>query len=376
MSWQTPHQATEAVKRSKRTLILAPENATADAIAAVASVFAYLKAQGKNAEIFIPGINIEKLPAFLPDKDAFQSRIAGTRDTRISVNMEKTAIHELSYNVNDGKLDILLTPKSGEWKHSDVSVHTEEDRFDLIIAMGCADRNALGSAFAQNADFIYRTPIINIDYDAKNEHWAPINLIDLTASSVTEVIFDWFVDWDEKKIDATIATALLAGMISNTHSFRTPKVTPRTLEHASKLIAMGAERETIVHHLWRTRDVSTLKLWGRALTRLEHDADKSLVWTTLSRQDIVDSGTTEARLDELVHELISYAPNAKLVAIFVEHDENTTRAALFAQPPHEADRIGRALGLDGTKQRVSGAIGKPLLDAKDHAVKTIREQIS
>jgi len=375
MSWHTPLQATEAVKRAKRTLILTPENPSADAIAAVAALLAFFKRQTINAEAFIPGINKEKLPAYLQNKDEILSRLGGTRDMRISLKVDRVPIQELIYDVKDGRLDIFVTPKNGEWKASDVSVHPEEDKYDLIITIGCADRNALGVAFQQHADFIYRTPVINLDFDPRNEHWGAINMVDMTACSATEVVFEWLTGWDEKKIDPQIATALLSGMIANTHSFRTPRVTPLTLDRASKLIAMGAEREAVVHHLWRTREVSTLKLWGRALTRLEQDEDKKLVWTTLSKQDIIDSGTTEARLDELVQELIAYAPNAKIVAIFVEHDEHTTRTALFAQPPHDAALAGRALGLDGNRERVSGAIAKPLLEAKEHAVKTLREQI-
>jgi len=375
MAWQGSQQATEAVKRTKRTLILAPENPSADSIAAVAALLSYLQANQLNADAYIPNAQIDKLPAFLPNRDRIQSSLAGTRDMRISVDVGRAPIHELAYDVDKGKLNILLTPKSGEWNIKDVTLHPGEDRYDLIITAGCPDRESLGAAFRGHADFIHRTPIINLDHDPKNEHWGPINLVDLTASSVTEVVFNWLTEWNADKIDAPIATALLAGMMSNTQSFRSPTVTSKTLERASKLLSMGADREAVVQHLWRTRHVSTLKLWGRALTRLEQDVNKQLVWTTLSRQDVIDSGTTDAKLDELVRELIAFAPDAKLVAVFAEHDAQTTRVALFAQPPHDARQIGRALGLDGTRQRVSGAIAKPLLEAKDHAVQTLRQQL-
>jgi len=136
---------------------------------------------------------------------------------------------------------------------------------------------------------------------------------------------------------------------------------------------MGADRESIVHGLWRSRQVNTLKLWGRALSRIEQDKNLGLIWTTLSRQDILDSGTTEARLDELVNELIAFAPDSKLTAVFVEHDAYTTRMALFAQPPYAANVIGRSLGLDGTAKKASGAISKPLLEAKDFAIEQIKK---
>ncbi|MBU2566043.1 hypothetical protein KKG46_00605 [Patescibacteria group bacterium] len=375
MSWTTNQQAIEAVKRAKRTLIIAPENPTPDAQASVAGLLSFLLAHDIQADAFIPNINIDKLPDYLPKRHDIKNNLPSTRDFKISLDVANVPIHELAYDVEDGKLNIILTPKNGEWKNDHVSLHPGEDRYDLIITIGFADRSVMGSAFNSHQDFIFRLPIINIDHDAKNEHWAAINMVDMTASSSTEVIFSWLSDWNKDKIDQNIATALLAGMIANTQSFKSPKIIPKTLERAAELVAMGADREKIVHQLWRTRQVSTLKLWGKALTRLEHDIQNEMIWTVLSRQDILESGASEAKLDELVNELIAYSPNSKLVTIFVEHDDKTTKAAIFTQIPYEADRLGRGLGLDGNKQRASGAIAKPLLEAKDHVIKTLREQL-
>ncbi|MFZ6015740.1 MAG: DHH family phosphoesterase [Patescibacteria group bacterium] len=367
--------ATEAVKRAKRTLVVAPENPSHDAVCSAAALLSYLNSHGNNSDAYVPKINHEKIPDFVNHKNKILHELAGTRDFRIAIDVNQAPIHEFAYDVKDGKLEIVLTPKSGEWTQNDVSLHPGEDRYDLVIAIDFADRQLLGKAFHNHADFIYRVPVINIDHKAKNEHWAPINLVDLTAGSVAEVVHGWMDHWNEQKIDKGIATSLLAGMIYNTQSFKAPTVTPKTLERAAKLISLGADRGAVVQQLWRTRNVNTLKLWGRALTRLEQDADLEMVWTTLTRQDILETGTTEAKLDELVSELIAYAPNAKLIAIFVEHDENTTRTALFAEAPHDARTLGRPLGLDGTREKVSGAIAKPVLEAKDHAVQTLRVQL-
>lgn len=342
------NQASEAVKRAKRTLIITPPEASLDAVSTAAGFYAFLKNSNIPAELYIPGRDINKLPSFLPSRDAMQNQLAGTRNLRLSIDVKDIPIHELSYDVTDGRLDILLTPKSGEWLSRHVSVHPEQDRFDLILAIGFADRNELSRALSLHSDFAHRVPVINLDNDPKNEHWSSINLVDLTAGSVSEVAFRWLSEWDKTRIDDGVATALLAGLIANTNSFKNANVTPLMLESASVLIGMGANREAIVNQFWRTRSVSTLKLWGRALSRLESDPDRGHYWTMLTRDDIVESGATEARLDELVNELIAYAPAAKFITLFVEHDPSTTRVAIFAIPPHDARVPGRLLGLDGS----------------------------
>lgn len=375
MAWETQKQATEALKRAKRALVLAPENPTHDALASTSAVLAYLQAHNIPADGHIPNLKLEKLPLYLTSTEKIQPQINSLRDLKIQLDVNQVPIKELAYDVKDGKLEIVLSPKAGEWQTQDVALLHGDDRYDLIVAIGFPDRQSLHNTFRQPMDMIHHAPIINLDHDPKNEHWGAINLVDLTATAISETAFSWFEHWDETKINAPIATAILAGMIANTQSFRSANVSPKTLDKASKLIAMGADRESIVHGLWRSRQVNTLKLWGRALSRIEQDKNLGLIWTTLSRQDILDSGTTEARLDELVNELIAFAPDSKLTAVFVEHDAYTTRMALFAQPPYAANVIGRSLGLDGTAKKASGAISKPLLEAKDHALEQIKKTL-
>lgn len=373
MAWETQQQATEALKRAKRALVLAPENPTHDALASTSAVLAYLQAHNIPADGYIPNLKPEKLPLYLALADKIQPQISSLRDLKIQLDVNQIPIKELAYDVKDGKLEIILSPKSGEWKTQDVALLHGDERYDIIISIGFPDRQSLHNTFRQPLDVIHHAPIINLDHDPKNEHWGAINLVDLTATAISETAFSWFEHWDETKIDAPIATAILAGMIANTQSFRSPSVTPETLNKASRLISMGADRESIVHGLWKSRQINTLKLWGRALSRIEQDKNLGLTWTTLSRQDILDSGTTEARLDELVNELIAFTPDSKLTAIFVEHDAYTTRMALFAQPPYSAGIIGRSLGLDGTAKKAGGAIPKPLLEAKNFAIEQIKK---
>jgi len=375
MAWTAYQQATETIKRAKRVMVVAPENPTPDNLATLAAVLSYLQAHDIAADGLVPNINPDKLPNFLPLPDRILPKPTGLRDLIIKLDVSKIPVHELAYNAVDGHLEISLTPKSGEWNIKDVSVLTGEDRHQAIIAIGFPDRQTLVSAFREPTDMIHRVPIINLDHEAKNEHWSAINLIDLSATATAEVAYGWFEDWDAKKIDGPTATALLAGLMANTNSFRSSKVTSLTLEKAARLMTIGADRERIVLDLWRTNPVSTLRLWGRALSRLEQDLEHSMVWTVLSKQDILETGTSEARLDVMVQELIAHAPDAKLALIFVEHDPQTTRLVLFAQPPYMANQVGRPLGLDGSHIRASGAIDKPLLEAKDHAVKTLRQQL-
>jgi len=380
MALTQEQQAIELINRAKRILIATKDHASADTLSAVVALLAFLTTDKKQVDAVVPGYLAADLPAFLPKLDGITASVGAMRAFLLSLDVKTTPLGELMYDVKDGKLEITVVPKTGEWTPKDVSFKHGEDRYDLVIAIDAPDRASLGALAREHADFLYRTPVINIDRDPSNEHWGQLNLVDLTAVATTEVLFGLFDRWNRHLIDEKIATALLAGMIAKTQSFRTSNVTPKTLQVASQLIAMGAKREEIVHGLWRTRTVPTLKIWGRALSRLEQDRDLGLVWTSLTRQDFVEAGTPSSALDGVVNELVSYAPEAKIVVLIYENEtveKNGICVTIHAATPHSAQDLGRAFGATGSRERIDFCLtpGQTLIDGTKMVIERIRETL-
>jgi nanoRNase/pAp phosphatase (c-di-AMP/oligoRNAs hydrolase) len=343
-------QAQELVSRARQILVTTRELPTLDTLASAFAIGHLLKKAQKTFEIVIPGWNKQTLPAFLNAEGLpISEKIGALRAFHVKLNVQRVPLSELMYDIRDGVLDITLLPREGDWTPQDVVFQSGMDRYDLVIAVDASDMTSLGSLGREQAEFLYRTPIINIDCSARNEYWGQVNLVDLTAVSTSQVVHQWIEGWDKSFIDQTMATALLTGMIARTKSFRTPNVTPRTLATASTLIEQGAAREQIIHGLWRTRSVGALKLWGRALSRLTTDVATGLVWTTITESDLIESGVPFHALDGIVDELISYAPEARAVAVFFQH-ATQTNLHLYALPPLNAQELIRPFGGQGTRE--------------------------
>lgn len=349
-------QAQELISRARQILVTTRELPSMDALASVLAVGHLLKKAQKSFDLVIPGWDPKTLPSFLSNEGlTITEKIGALRAFHIKLNVQRVPLSELMYDVRDGVLDITLLPREGDWTPQDAIFQSGMDRYDLIIAVDASDMTSLGDLGRTHAEFLYRTPIINIDCSARNEYWGQVNLVDLTAVSTSQVLYQWIEGWNMNLIDASLATHLLTGMIARTKSFRTPNVTPRTLATASTLIERGAAREQIIHGLWRTRSVGALKLWGRALSRLNTDTETGLIWTTLTENDLIESGVPFHALDGIVDELISYAPEARAVAVFFQNALQTD-LHLYALPPLNAQEIIRPLGGHGTREEAQAVI--------------------
>ena len=328
MGLKTEQQILELVKQKDNVLICLPKDPTTDAIASGLALFSVLEKMGKKAKAVAHDFSMPASHNFLPKSKEIFSEIKALRKFIISVDVTKTKAENVEYDIKNDKLNIYVTPKDGYFEEGDVETNSDDFAFDLIFTIDCPDLDSLGPLYDNNAEFFYHTPIVNIDHNPANEHFGQINLINVTATSVSEILFELAQEWNEKYLDEYIATNLLTGIISKTKSFKTSTVTPRSLAIASHLISGGARREDIVRNLYQNKSLSTLKLWGKALSKLKSDTDNKIVWAIITPDDFKETQAKESNLDKVIDELIINSPESENVFIIFQNALGKTRAVL------------------------------------------------
>ncbi len=314
-----PHeQFVEAIKRSRSVAVVLPCAWTVDSLGSALALARFVESCDKPAEIICADFAAVPHLAFLPGVERVKPELAAARHTVLTMPMTGD-LHDLSHEVVDGMLKIMITPASGAIDHANIASAAGAWRHDMVIAVSVRELKELGPLLADHGRFFEETPIVNIDAHPENERYGAINIMDMRASATAELVNALIESIDPKLIDGDMATCLLAGIVSETKSFRTATVTPRTLEAASRLVTRGARRDIIVEALFRTRPVETLRLWGRVLARLKADREHKIVWSVLGRADFMHAGADETHLPDVIDELISRAPDADIICLLHEH---------------------------------------------------------
>lgn len=314
-------QTIDLIGKSNNLIIGLPNNPSTDAVASGLAMFLVLEKLGKKVKVVCSGFNLPPQHQFLPKSKEIVSDLTALRKFVISLDVSRTKVQELSYDIsNNKKLDIFITPKNGFFEERDVTTSASAYEYDAIIILDTPDLEGLGKIYDDNTEFFYHTPIINIDHNPANEYFGEINIVNLVATSTSEIIFELLKELDTG-LDEYVATSLLTGIISKTKSFQTTSVTPRSLAISSYLIENGARRDDIIKNLYRTKSINTLKLWGRALARLKTEQNGKIVWSLLNKRDFDKSNAKEADLEGVIDELIINTPDAEVVVILYEPQE-------------------------------------------------------
>lgn len=336
MELSPKQQVTELIRKFSKILVVAHARPDGDALGSILAMQHVLRALGKNAT----GVVLDDIPEmykFLPGATELTKELSGSRDLVVSVDTTKTPVDKLKYNTADGKLNVVITPKDGEFSEQDVSLKLGSYAYDLIIVLDSPDLDRLGKLYEDNPDLFYQSPVVNIDHHPSNDYFGAVNLVDLTATSTAEVLVGVIEALGESLMTEDVSTCLLTGLITDTSSFQNTNTTPKSLTVSAQLVAAGAHQQEIIQHVYKTKPLSTLRLWGRALTRLQYDAEAKLVWSTVSKKDLEETGGTPTDAKNVIDALMSSAPDAEIILLLRENEDKVDGS------------VRTAKGVDATK---------------------------
>ncbi|MFA6082490.1 MAG: DHH family phosphoesterase [Patescibacteria group bacterium] len=276
-----------------------------------------------NKSVTIAAANPEhQLHHFLPGITEIQSQISAHKDLIISIDTEQTPVKKVMYQKSpDNQLNIIVTPDQNiTIDASRLTFSTGQYAWDLIIALDCADIERIGDVYTQNPDMFFDVPVVNIDHHPGNDHWGRVNLVDMTATSTSEILVSVIesLGREQNLLDEDTATCLLCGIISDTNSFQNNNTTPKSFTVAAQLIAAGARQQEIIHNLFRTKSLSTLKLWGTILANVQEEAD--FVWSYATATEIADAGAAPEQTSGIIDELLKTTTGSSFALMLSERD--------------------------------------------------------
>jgi len=347
------------IKKSKEILIVSPENSIDEKVSAFA-LFYLLEEMGKNATLFSQKEDPRKI-SFLPKPIRKIDSLAGSRDFQVIFNTKHNKIIDVKTEKKSKEYVIHVTPEKGAINPRDFSFVPAKFKFDLIIVLGAPTLENLKSLYFENTDLFFEVPKINIDYNPRNENYGQVNIVEDTASSIGEILTEIILDNYEKFLGKKIAQALFTGIIAATESFQIPTTSPKAMTLSAKLIKYEADQPTIMRYLYRTKELSFLKLWGRIMARLNWDKEKKIIWSLVSQEDFSQSSSSEEDIPAVLEELQKSFPQNQTCIIIYINKKNKAIALLkivdekkmmALTKNSEIDNFGQLLEIDFSEKNL------------------------
>ncbi len=319
-------QAINSIQTSQNILILPSSPPDGDSIGSALAMYLTLRSLGKNATVVLSA-DVPEVFKFLPEAGTITKDADLTPDLLITIDLSNTELKDVQHEVVDNKVNIIVSPQKGALKPENVTFPSPEKKYDLIITVDTAALEQLGEFYETYSDVFQDIQSINIDHHASNTNHGSVNIVDPKASSACEILAA-LIEQLGVTITPDLATLLLAGIITDTGSFQNPNTTPESFDLAANLIDKGARQQEIIKNVYKTKQLEALKLWGRILSNLQVDEANKLVWSTVSRADLAETGAKEADTGDIIDELMGNAQEAEVVLLLKEKDDGTLHGSI------------------------------------------------
>lgn len=254
-----------------------------------------------------------------PDGDAVGANLA------LSMLAENMGKHAISFCADTPSEDLHFLPRLERFT-SDASLLSTFP-LDLVVSVDGGDLVRMGlETIVRNWSNPKPLRLVNIDHHAANDHFGDINIVDSSAASTTFMLYRIIQEWGVE-ITPDIATCLLCGIMTDTGSFSNLATTAEAMQVSSELLGLGARMKEVVKNTFQNQSLRSLKLWGKAFTRLKRDPETGVVTTLITQRDLEELQADDEDISGVTN-FLNTLEDAEMVIMYVQMSKDTIRASL------------------------------------------------
>ena len=157
---------------------------------------------------------------------------------------------------------------------------------------------------------------VNIDHHPDNPRFGDVNLINPTASSTTQVLYDIFRAGGFT-ITQGIGTALYVGVVTDTGRFQYSNTTAAAHRMTADLQDLGVDVHDVYRRVYESTPVSKMMLTVRAFATMRFLLDGALAVAILRVQDFEETAAQESHTEGIIDGIRTVA-GIRVAALFRE----------------------------------------------------------
>ena len=217
-----------------------------------------------------------------------------------------------------------------------------------IIALDCAEEKRICGDIAKVRK---HAGLINIDHHPTNPHYGDLNLVNSSATSTSEIVYQ-ILKATGHPISVNVAKCLYTGLVTDTGGFRFAGVNSNTFQIAAELLDTGFDSYEVCKSLFEEYPLGRLQLEKLMLERLEQLLDGRLVISTLYSTDFEKLGLDRSDAEDLVN-MLKQVRGTEVGVLITEMENGVTRVSLRSKNQIDVSAIAQTLG-GGGHRRAAG----------------------
>ncbi|HBG60871.1 MAG TPA: hypothetical protein DDX37_03395 [Candidatus Omnitrophica bacterium] len=243
-------------------------------------------------------------------------------------------------------------------------------KFDVAVVLDCGEPNRVGKVSRLIKDGV---KVINIDHHITNSYFGDANLVDLKASSTSEIVFE-YLKKVKFKLNKNIAIWLYSGIMTDTGSFRYENTTQRTHAITAELMHFKFSVTDIYRHLYEMVPIGDLQAFTQVVTRFDALFGGKVVCVELHKK-VLSKFSDSFDLRDTIFKFLRAIKGVEVYVILTEIGRNKTRVNLRSSRKFDVARLANVFDGGGHKRASGCAIDKNIKDARTKIINQIKKSL-
>ncbi len=266
-----------------------------------------------------------------PDGDALGSALA------LCHALDQLGVSHELINNNDAPHNLRFLPGVDRLRSEPTRDH------DLGIVLDLDAMHRLGRA---EPFFSTCKKLVVIDHHIPHEEPGDLRIVDVDAPA-TAVILYRILKEIGVAMNPSIATCLMAGIVTDTGSFRYRNTTEEALHMTAELLHEGGNLVQIGEEVYGKKPLAGVRLLGRALNNMQLSPDGKVAWSVLGASAFDETGALEQNTEGIVNELLAIQTVQVAALIRQPSLDRKVRASLRSREPYDVAAAAREFGGGG-----------------------------
>ena len=159
---------------------------------------------------------------------------------------------------------------------------------------------------------------------------------------------------------------LLLGILSDTGMFQHSNTSAHVMEIASILMKKGAPLSKIVEASFTKKNITTLKLWGRAFDKARINWENGMIVSVLTRKDLEEC---ESGIEDIAYvaSILNTVPGTRFSLVLYERGDGIIKGSLRSESYKGVDvsKIAAQFGGGGHKLASGFEINGKIIETKN-----------
>lgn len=234
---------------AKSILIILPQNASIDNLAAGLALYLSLDEVQKEAHI------VCETPVLVNHANLFgvgqiSNKLPQTSGGNLTITLANVAaadgtvptLEKLDWYTKGTDLNLVFQVINGQrFEPTSIVPHYQGSGFNLIFTVGSPTPNDLGNLYMANRQVFEGVHIINLDNKPNNTSFGSTNMVDHASASLSEIVFQ-LLESLQLPIDGDLATNILTGIFTATTNLTAGNVSADTFQVVADALKVGGQK--------------------------------------------------------------------------------------------------------------------------------------